>query len=113
GFSFSLGTVLVIELIALTAIFCIPKQPVWKKAKEPILKSLGQGMRFVFRTEIILAVLALDMFAVLFGGAEALLPVFADDILAVGEVGFGWLRAAPGIGSILTLFALSFIPIRT
>lgn len=91
----------------------IPRQPILKKEKEPIFKSLLEGIRFVFKTEIILAVLALDMFAVLFGGPEALLPVFADDILQVGEVGYGWLRAAPGIGAISTLLLLSWVPIKT
>jgi len=53
------------------------------------------------------------MFAVLFGGAVALLPVYADKILHVGEMGFGWLRAAPGIGAMITLLALSVIPLET
>ncbi len=112
-FKTSLIGVLVIEVISLIAIANIPKQVVLLKAKEPVLKSLAEGLRFVFKTQIVLAVLALDMFAVLFGGAVALLPVFADDILKVGEVGFGWLRAAPGIGSISTLLLLSAIPIKT
>lgn len=112
GFSHSLGLVFILQAISLLALCSIPRQPVLKKEKEPIIKSLGEGLRFVFRTEIILAVLALDMFAVLFGGPEALLPVFADDILKAGEVGYGWLRAAPGMGSILMLLLLSFIPIR-
>lgn len=112
-FTISLVVVLSIEIISLFAILRIPKQQVIQKEKEPILKSLGEGLRFVFKTQIVLAVLALDMFAVLFGGAVALLPVFADDILKVGEVGYGWLRAAPGIGAILTLLMLSVIPLKT
>lgn len=112
-FKTSLISVLIIEIIALIAILKIPKQQVLLKEKEPILKSLAEGLQFVFKTQIVLAALALDMFAVLFGGAVALLPVFADDILKVGEVGFGWLRAAPGIGSILTLLMLSMIPLKT
>jgi hypothetical protein len=52
------------------------------------------------------------MFAVLFGGAVALLPVYAIDILKVGEIGYGWMRAAPGIGSVICLFILSFIPLK-
>ncbi|HTN45020.1 MAG TPA: MFS transporter [Flavipsychrobacter sp.] len=113
NFEISMASVFAIEVISLFAILMIPRQPVLLKEKEPILKSLGEGLRFVFRTQIVLAALALDMFAVLFGGAVALLPVFADDILKVGEVGYGWLRAAPGIGSILTLGILSFIPLKT
>lgn len=77
-----------------------------------IIKGLQQGFRFVFRTEIILAVLCLDLFAVLFGGAEALLPVFCKDILQVGEVGYGWLRSAHGIGSLCLLLILTYLPLR-
>ncbi len=111
GFQVSLVSVAVIEAISLIALLRIPKQLILKKEKEPIMKSLGEGIKFVFSTQIILAALSLDMFAVLFGGAVALLPVYADDILKVGEVGYGWMRAAPGIGSVITLFILSFIPL--
>ena len=66
----------------------------------------------MFKTEVILAVLCLDLFAVLFGGAEALLPVFSSEILKVGEVGYGWLRSAHGIGSIILLFVLAYLPLK-
>jgi MFS family permease len=112
GFTVSLATVFAIELISLVGIILIPKQEIHKKDKEPIVKSLKQGLKFVYKTQIIFAALSLDMFAVLFGGAVALLPVYADDILKVGEIGYGWMRAAPGIGSIITLFILSFIPLK-
>lgn len=101
----------IIEIIGLIAILRIPKQQIMNKAREPIFKSLSEGIKFVFNTQIVLAALSLDMFAVLFGGAVALLPVYTDDILKAGEVGYGWLRAAPGIGSVLTLIILSFIPL--
>ena len=68
---------------------------------------LSEGIRFVFAQPILLGALSLDLFAVLFGGAVALLPVFARDILAVGEVGFGFLRAAPAFGSILMALLLA------
>jgi MFS family permease len=113
GFEISLLSVFLIQLVALAAILAIPKQEVMMKVKEPIMASLKSGLKFVFNTQVILAALSLDMFAVLFGGAVALLPVYADDILKVGEIGYGWLRAAPGIGSIVTLFVLSFIPLET
>ena len=113
GFSVSLVAVFLIQIISLTAILLVPRQPILKRDKEPILKSLGEGLRFVFNSQVILAALALVMFAVLFGGAIALLPVFADDILKVGEVGYGWLRAAPGIGSIITLLILSLVPLKS
>lgn len=112
GFQVSLISVGIIELVSLVAILRIPKQPILKKEKEPISKSLTEGIKFVFRTQLILAALSLDMFAVLFGGAVALLPVYSDDLLKVGEIGYGWMRAAPGIGSIITLFILSFVPLQ-
>jgi MFS family permease len=111
-FQLSLVSVGVIEVVSLIALLRIPKQAILKKDKEPILKSLGEGIRFVFRTPLVLTALSLDMFAVLFGGAVALLPVYADDILKVGEIGYGWMRAAPGIGSVICLFILSFMPLK-
>jgi MFS family permease len=65
------------------------------------LKSLAAGASFIWRTKVILAAITLDMFAVLFGGATALLPVYAKDILHVGPDGYGWLRAAPSMGAII------------
>ncbi len=65
-----------------------------------LLEGLADGVRFVFSQPILLGALSLDLFAVLFGGAAAMLPVFARDVLAVGEVGFGFLRAAPALGSV-------------
>jgi predicted MFS family arabinose efflux permease len=68
---------------------------------------LSEGIRFVFAQPILLGALSLDLFAVLFGGAVALLPVFARDILGVGEIGFGVLRAAPALGSIIMALLLA------
>ena len=112
GYQISLFSVFVLELIALMAVIFIPKQNLLKREKEAFFSSLKTGIQFVFNTKIILAALALDMFAVLFGGAVALLPVYATDILKVGEVGFGFLRAAPGIGSIIMLVLLAFYPLK-
>ncbi len=113
SFEVSLVVVLAIEVVALIGLLRIPKQIVHATGKEPILKSLGEGLKFVFNSQAVLAALSLDMFAVLFGGAVALLPVYADDILKVGEVGFGWLRAAPAIGSIIMSLFLFVIPLKT
>ncbi|MBS1797121.1 MAG: MFS transporter [Acidobacteria bacterium] len=79
--------------------------------KLPIKESLLSGVRFVFGNQIILSAITLDLFAVLFGGAVALLPVFAADILDAGPQGFGFLRAAPAIGSIVTAFYLAHHPL--
>ena len=77
---------------------------------QPMWEGLSEGVRFVFAQPIVLGALTLDLFAVLFGGAPALLPIFAKDILNVGEVGFGWLRAAPALGSVAVSFWLAHRP---
>ena len=69
-------------------------------------------MRFVFNNPAILSSLSLDMFAVLFGGAVALLPIFAQDILKVGPEGFGVLRAAPAVGAFITMFVSAYVPMN-
>lgn len=84
-----------------------------KKEKEPLFQSVTEGLRFVWRTPALLGAQALDMFSVLFGGAVALLPVYQKEILFVDEMGFGLLRSAPGIGALLTLGILAFIPLKT
>jgi MFS family permease len=67
--------------------------------QRPTLHSALEGLRFIRRTPILLAAISLDLFAVLFGGAVALLPAIAEDRLGVGDIAYGWLRAAPGIGA--------------
>jgi MFS family permease len=74
------------------------------------LASLLAGVRFVWQSELLLAAITLDLFAVLLGGATALLPVFAKDILHVGPAGLGWLRAAPAIGAFVMAFVLAHRP---
>jgi hypothetical protein len=82
-----------------------------ERATEPIsFQSLLVGLKFVRRTEMILAAITLDLFAVLLGGAVALLPVFAKDILQIGPVGLGWLRAAPSVGAVLMALTLAHRP---
>ena len=90
----------------------ISRKPVLNpKIGEPVIQSLKEGVRFVFQTKAILGALSLDMIAVLFGGAVALLPVFAQDILKVGSEGFGVLRSAPAVGAFLTMLTTAYIPI--
>lgn len=99
--------------IALTALLQISQKPILNpKIGEPILKSLKEGIKFVAQTNIILGAITLDMIAVLFGGAIALLPIFAKDILGVGAEGFGILRAAPAVGSFIIMFAVAYFPIN-
>ncbi len=75
-----------------------------------MMTRLTEGVRFVFGQKIVLGALSLDLFAVLFGGAPALIVIFAKDILNVGEIGFGWLRAAPAFGSIAMSLLLAHRP---
>ncbi len=76
---------------------------------ESVWAGLADGVRFVFRQPVLLGAMSLDLFAVLFGGAVALLPVFASDVLKVGGVGFAVLRAAPAVGSVAMSFAMARI----
>jgi MFS family permease len=76
------------------------------------MQEVLEGLRFVLHRRIILGAISLDLFAVLFGGVTALLPLFASDILHVGSPGLGALRAAPAIGAALTAATLAFRPIR-
>jgi MFS family permease len=78
----------------------------------PVLTSIGEGLRFVFSNQIVLAALSLDMFAVLFGGAVALLPAFIQDVYHLGPEGLGILRAAPAVGAIFTGLWLTRHPIN-
>ncbi len=81
-----------------------------KRSSETSLKSLLAGIQFVRNTPMILAMISLDLFAVLLGGAVYLLPVFAKDILRVGATGFGWLRAAPAVGAFFMAILMVYLP---
>jgi hypothetical protein len=79
----------------------------------PTLRSLGEGVGFLRRTPVLLAAITLDLFAVLFGGATTLLPIFAKDILQVGPAGLGWLQASSSIGAVgVALFLAHRPPLR-
>jgi MFS family permease len=78
----------------------------------PTLRLALEGLRFVRRTPVVLAAISLDLFAVLFGGAVALIPAVAEDRLGVGDIAYGWLRAAPGIGAGLMAIVLAVWPVR-
>jgi MFS family permease len=79
-------------------------------AKSATWESLREGLRFMRDTKIVLGAITLDMFAVLFGGAVALLPIYATDILKVGAQGMGIMRAAPSIGALLAAFLIAHLP---
>lgn len=80
--------------------------------EQGMVEKIKAGLRFVFKNKIILSAITLDLFAVLFGGAVALLPIFADEILHVGQIGLGFLRSAPAVGALLTALYLTYHPIR-
>ena len=112
GVHWSLCVVFILVVLSFMLGLLISKKPVMNpKIGEPVIQSLKEGLRFVFQTKAILGALSLDMIAVLFGGAVALLPVFAQDILKVGSEGFGVLRSAPATGAFLTMLTTAFIPI--
>tara|TARA_A100001011_G_scaffold104262_1_gene110368 strand:+ start:22087 stop:23346 length:1260 start_codon:yes stop_codon:yes gene_type:complete len=108
----AMGIVLATIIVGLLLIGFIKKKPILNpKIGEPIFQSLRAGINFVYKTKSILVALSLDMVAVLFGGAIALLPIYAQDILDVGSEGFGILRAAPAVGSVLMMIASAHIPL--
>jgi MFS family permease len=82
-------------------------------SQDKIIASIKQGIRFVFKTKIILYSISLDLFSVMFGGVMAILPIYAEDILHVGAEGLGILRAAPSLGAVITLLLLTrFSPMQ-
>ncbi|HEY0742881.1 MAG TPA: MFS transporter [Chryseosolibacter sp.] len=80
--------------------------------EEGVAEKIKAGLKFVFNNKLILSAISLDLFAVLFGGAVALLPIFADEVLHVGPVGLGVLRASPSIGALLMAFYITHHPIE-
>ncbi len=101
-----------IMIIAFAILSRLSPKPPAPQAEKKTWESVTEGLRFVFRTKELLAAYSLDMFAVLFGGAVAMVPVYAKDILKVGPMGFGWLNAAIDIGSIFIIILLAFSPMK-
>jgi MFS family permease len=111
GVHWSMCFVFGCSIIALLLLTQIGSKPILNpKIGEPVMESLKEGIKFVYTNKSILGALTLDMVAVLFGGAVALLPIFAQDILKVGPEGFGVLRAAPAVGALLTMFVSAHLP---
>lgn len=97
-------------LSILTTLMIAPKPVPVPEKKEPLLKSIALGWHFVFSRQPLWGAMALDLFAVLFGGAIALLPIYASDILHVGAGGFGLLNAATSVGALVTTLAATRHP---
>lgn len=109
--AYSIVTILLViglGLFLLTTDRPVPTGIVFENMKDSLLA----GIRFVFNNQVILGALSLDLFAVLFGGAVALLPIFASDILRVGPQGLGILRAAPSAGAVIMAVYLAHYPLR-
>lgn len=113
GFGHTGSLIVVISLVAIGYIFIAmmkPKPPHADVVDQKTLESVKEGLRFVFHSKEVLGALSLDLFAVLFGGAVAMIPVFAKDILKVGPIGFGWLNAASDIGAIIIILLITIFP---
>ncbi|MBT1702653.1 MFS transporter [Chryseosolibacter indicus] len=101
-----------LTLIGLVLAISVGNKPLPEiTAEEGVVEKIKAGLRFVFHNKIILSAISLDLFAVLFGGAVALLPIFAEEILHTGPIGLGILRAAPSIGAVCTAFYITHNPI--
>jgi MFS family permease len=117
GFLYALGPASVyaasaaLSASSMTLVLLMRPREIARKSEPATLQTLFAGVRFVWKKKLILGSITLDLFAVLFGGAVALLPIFADR-LGVGPVGFGVLRSAPAVGAACTAIALAFRPLR-
>ncbi|MEN9823503.1 MAG: hypothetical protein RLZ04_1929 [Actinomycetota bacterium] len=107
------STVLMVMAVAFMAGIRFVRQPeVEEPSERPTFRSAIEGLVFIRRTPILFAAISLDLFAVLFGGAVALLPAIAEDRLGVGDVAYGFLRAAPGIGAAAMALVLAARPVQ-
>lgn len=112
GVHWSMCSVFACSIFAMLFLSQIEKKPIMNpKIGEPVMQSLSEGLKFVFNNKTVLGAITLDMVAVLFGGAVALLPIFAQDILKVGPEGFGFLRAAPAVGAFITMLITAYVPV--
>jgi MFS family permease len=113
GISFTFSLMIVMMIFAVVGAFLIkPKPPVKSILVESMLQNIREGFKFVWRTKEILGVLTLDLFAVFFGGATAMLPYFSDVILHTGPAGLGMLRSAPALGAVAMMVLINFIPMQ-
>jgi len=102
----------VLLFVATLLMLAMRRRPVAPTAEKPSLATVFAGVIFIWKKRILLGLISLDLFAVLFGGATALLPVFARDILMVGPQGLGILRAAPAVGAVAVAVALAHWPVK-
>jgi len=113
GFGHTGSLIVVVSLVGIGYSFIAmikSKPPHADVVDQKTLESVKEGLRFVFNSKEVFGALSLDLFAVLFGGAVAMIPVFAKDILKVGPIGFGWLNAASDIGAIIIILIITIFP---
>jgi predicted MFS family arabinose efflux permease len=111
GLTNTLVLVIVLLGIAFVLVCLISKKPIQNSVThQNVFQSLKEGIDFVRKNRILFYAILLDMFSVLFGGVIAILPVFAKDVLHVGAEGLGILRAAPGVGAVLTMLGTAYFP---
>jgi MFS family permease len=106
------GVAVILLVLALLLLLRVPEPPPPKEIRRITFNSVFEGLHFIRKEKVVLGAISLDLFAVLLGGAVALMPVYARDILQLGPLGLGFLRAAPGIGAVLTAAFLATSPIR-
>jgi MFS family permease len=106
------ATAATLIVIAIFCVLMIPRPAQIRGQQATSLETMFAGFRYIFSNKVVLGAISLDMFAVLMGGAVALLPIYAKDILHAGPQELGFLRAAPGIGAILMGLVLIRVPIR-
>ncbi len=111
GAAAAYASAVVLFVLAFSMFAALRSKPSREKRSAPTLASLLAGVRYVREKKVILGALSLDLFAVLLGGATALLPVYARDILHVGPSGLGALRGAPGVGALLMALVLAYRPL--
>jgi MFS family permease len=107
GITVTFIVILAFLFISLILVYLLRSYPPVYSPKESIWKSLSEGLHFVFNNKMMVGAMSLDLFSVFFGGAVALLPVFANEILKVGAEGLGIMRATTSLGAVLTMLAMA------
>lgn len=107
GITAAYSVIVVLVSISLICIFTFKKHPSTYVPKENIFHSLKEGIGFVFKTKMMVWAMSLDLFSVFFGGAVALLPIFAKDVFHMGSFGLGMMRGAASAGAVITMLAMT------
>ena len=112
GITGTLAVIIALLIIAFIFLLRLKKKPAFVSGEKRTWDSVKEGLAFVFKTKQLLGAISLDLFAVLFGGAVAMVPVYARDILKVGPQGFGFLNGASDLGAILIVIILTLSPLK-